>query len=599
MTSDQTSRFAHLTWLVPVALFTALFMSALGGGCATTDPPLAEPSGSECGCENGAACDENGECVCQNDFYGAKCEIACDCQNGGSCDDGKDGTGSCSCPANFFGAKCESVCNCGPGQACIDGADGNGECLCPNGEPGSDCEVSSTCDCQNGGACDDSGACLCQPGFLGAKCENSCSCQNGAVCDDGAGGSGACTCAANFYGSDCSSACGCQNGGICDDGADGSGACSCPDGFWGERCENACDCGGQPCNDQTGACGECPSGSYGADCSQQCDCQNGALCDDGKSGTGTCTCQDGFFGADCSQQCGCQNGSTCNDGVNGDGTCTCASGSYGADCSQQCDCQNGAACDDGAGGDGSCSCPAGTFGSDCGQTCPGGLNNVCSGHGACDDGASGSGGCTCTGGWSGANCSTPPVCNNPGNSVGDIMIIEVMYDAPNNAPHGEPESEYVMLYNNSCGDVSLSGWELCDNAGCLTLETGALSQGTAIALIHSTDTAGLAAYGCAVNSAIKDRNDAFVEDEWFSNNLANGGDKLELKNTGGTTIDRLSYGSNSSIFNPSIGSVGPGESIHRTGYPWSGTLPANSDASAWEPSPTSGHICNLSSSGTF
>jgi hypothetical protein len=179
------------------------------------------------------------------------------------------------------------------------------------------------------------------------------------------------------------------------------------------------------------------------------------------------------------------------------------------------------------------------------------------------------------------------------------MILEVMYDAPNNTPHAEPDSEYVILYNNSCGDISLAGWELCDNAGCLTLEIGTLSQGTATAIIHSTDTAGLAAYGCPLTSAIKDRNAAFVEDAWFSNNLANGGDKLELKNPGGTTIDRLSYGSNTSIFNPSIGISAPGESTHRTGYPWSGTLPANSDASAWEASPVSGHICNISSSGTF
>ena len=74
------------------------------------------------------------------------------------------------------------------------------------------------------------------------------------------------------------------------------------------------------------------------------------------------------------------------------------------------------------------------------------------------------------------------------------MILEVMYDAPNNTPHAEPDSEYVILYNNSCGDISLAGWELCDNAGCLTLEIGTLSQGTATAIIHSTDTAGLAAY---------------------------------------------------------------------------------------------------------
>ena len=179
------------------------------------------------------------------------------------------------------------------------------------------------------------------------------------------------------------------------------------------------------------------------------------------------------------------------------------------------------------------------------------------------------------------------------------MIVEVMYDAPNGVPFAEPDAEYVILYNNSCGDISLQGWELCDNSGCLEIQVGTLSQHTATVFMESTGAGGLGAYGCAQTSAHKDKSSAFVGGEWFSNNLANSGDKLELKNPGGTTIDRLSYGTDTSIFNPSVDDSGPGDSIHRTGYPWSGTLPANSGASAWEAAPGGGHICNITSNGTF
>ena len=69
--------------------------------------------------------------------------------------------------------------------------------------------------------------------------------------------------------------------------------------------------------------GNCPclEGTFGADCTP-CDCQNGATCDQGRSGTGACTCAPDFYGTNCGQACACASDEQCDDGVDGTGTCS-------------------------------------------------------------------------------------------------------------------------------------------------------------------------------------------------------------------------------------------------------------------------------------
>lgn len=224
---------------------------------------------------------------------------------------------------------------------------------------------------------------------------------------------------------------------------------------------------------------------------------------------------------------------------------------------------------------------------------------MCSGQGSCDDGAMGAGACTCTGGFTGTDCAVPPACSGAGDNVGDVMIVTVMYDAPNGGAFTEPAGEYVMLYNNSCADIDLDGWELCDNAGCLELGARTIAQGRGLAIIHTTGAEGLADYGCGADAAHQQGDDAFATAVWFSNNLSNSGDRVIMNNAAGTQIDAMSYGSDSSVMSPSTPDRSAGVANQRIGYPWSGTLPANTGATVWEASPLNGHICDLTAAGVF
>ncbi len=201
--------------------------------------------------------------------------------------------------------------------------------------------------------------------------------------------------------------------------------------------------------------------------------------------------------------------------------------------------------------------------------------------------------CTCTGGYTGADCSIPPqTCTDAGDNAGDVMIVSVLHDAQT-----EPDGEYILLYNNSCGDIDLAGWQICDNGNCLTFNTKTLGQGKGLALVASSGASGLGVYGCSADDAHLSASTAFVGGSWFGG-LGNSGDEVELKNAVGVHIDAMSYGSNST-FSPSLPDRSENYANQRTGYPWSGTLPANSDSSVWEISPLNGHICDLSATGVY
>ena len=94
----------------------------------------------------------------------------------------------------------------------------------------------------NGGQCVNASGlltCVCPPGLYGATCGGTCDCQNGGTCNDGAMGDGSCTCAALFYDTNCARACNCPADQICADGATQNGACSsCSDTEF--VCNNMC-----------------------------------------------------------------------------------------------------------------------------------------------------------------------------------------------------------------------------------------------------------------------------------------------------------------------------------------------------------------------
>ncbi|XP_026807681.1 multiple epidermal growth factor-like domains protein 10 isoform X2 [Rhopalosiphum maidis] len=278
-----------------------------------------------CQCQNNAKCNYlNGNCSCQQGYWGKYCENLC--------------------PSGYYGHKCQHVCKCQTGAKCNPV---NGVCYCLSGYTGINCEVQ------------------CPSGYYGYKCQSECKYQNGTKCDIV---NGDCTCLTRYEEYDVElNKCDCQTGTLCNS-VNETCSCqpgnlgnignnckhTCPQGYYGKNCQNLCKCqNDSKCDPVNGDCdcapgytGEycssiCPSGFYGYKCQNECKCQNGALCD---PVIGTCVCKPGLFGNECEQ--------------------TCPPGMYGLNCNSTCRCQNQSRCRE---SDGICLCEPGFYGPTCSE----------------------------------------------------------------------------------------------------------------------------------------------------------------------------------------------------------------------------------------
>lgn len=104
----------------------------------------------------------------------------------------------------------------------------------------------------------------------------------------------------------------------------------------------------------------------------------------------------------------------------------------------------------------------------------------------------------------------------------DILISEVLYDAPNS----DSTEEFVELYNTSCSDVSLNGYSISDNSGNFNL-SGSIAGGSYITIARSSSGFN-SLFGQAPTLS------------GMSMALGNSGDRVVLKNNG-TEIDRVAW----------------------------------------------------------
>ncbi|KAJ8036101.1 Hyalin [Holothuria leucospilota] len=133
---------------------------------------------NECQCENGASCDpQTGVCLCRPGFTGNQCELVCpagfygqDCATVCDCPSScHPENGTCICEPGFMGQSCIDICPIGTfGQDCLG--------VCPDCSSGGQCDPVTglcidSCNCTNGGSCDQQGVCLCPDGFEGRYCE--------------------------------------------------------------------------------------------------------------------------------------------------------------------------------------------------------------------------------------------------------------------------------------------------------------------------------------------------------------------------------------------------------------------------------------------
>jgi len=353
----------------------------------------------------------DGECVCQPTYATIDCGVQCPIGNQGeicggptrgTCSQGRLGTGRCTCRTGFalpncttcthgyWGPTCSNPCPGGTGNPC----NGNGTC---NG-------VTGLCRC-NGLAGGPACSIPCPVGGNGRVCSGHGDCNATAQCrchfDTTQGfwvGATCDSCAADFGTASCAVRCPTFNGSTCSGQGDciqENATCSCYSGYCGRYCDTQLI---------MGVCLSCPVPNvYGSDCDQPCQCQNGAFCNQGKAGDGSCSCGPGWAGPYCNITCPGGLATPCSNHGRCDAltvSCVCHSGYAGKQCELSCpvlDCSGHGTCNDTATGDGTCTCDTGYVWPEtgCNTTCP------CGAHGTCPLGNLT---CECFNGFTGVFC---------------------------------------------------------------------------------------------------------------------------------------------------------------------------------------------------
>ena len=146
-------------------------------------------------------------------------------------------------------------------------------------------------------------------------------------------------------------------------------------------------------------------------------------------------------------------------------------------------------------------------------------------------------------------------------AAGAVVINEVYYNVhPDHGGDGDSANpdEWVELYNNTDNPVNLKNWSLTDNSATRSISHANLhipANGFAV-IAKSANTWN---YWSVPASAQK-----INIGQKIGNGLANTGDRLVLKDGADNAVDAISWGTDTTILNPSIPNVAKGRSISRS-----------------------------------
>jgi len=140
----------------------------------------------------------------------------------------------------------------------------------------------------------------------------------------------------------------------------------------------------------------------------------------------------------------------------------------------------------------------------------------------------------------------------------EVVINEVEYDAVQSG--SDAAHEWVELYNNASAPLELAGWTVSDNVATDSIPTLTIPAHGFVVIAATEDF--YANYPDFTGAIV------FVADGAIGNGLGNDGDCLILKDSAGTVMDQMSYGTDAAAFDPSCPDVVAGHSLERepTGY---------------------------------
>gem|GEM_PF-1561332 len=129
---------------------------------------------------------------------------------------------------------------------------------------------------------------------------------------------------------------------------------------------------------------------------------------------------------------------------------------------------------------------------------------------------------------------------------GNLLITEVHYDLATTSEGVESANEWVELHNGTNQVLNLEGYSIHDATGSDTIPAGVtLQPGQFLVITASSTTASF--YSIPVSAVV-----LVLPNLIGSNGLANTGDMIEIFNTASSSVDKVSWGSNTSAFTPSV-----------------------------------------------
>lgn len=146
----------------------------------------------------------------------------------------------------------------------------------------------------------------------------------------------------------------------------------------------------------------------------------------------------------------------------------------------------------------------------------------------------------------------PPTVPPPG-TLGHLVFSEVYYAV--DSTHGvKPRNEWIEIFNGTAAAVDISGWKLED-----AIRSSVVPSGTIIAPGKFFVIAATSSTRTLWNIPASQ----FVAVEAIGDGLANGGDRVVLRNAAGAFVDAVSWGTNATAMSPSAPVAPYGQSLSR------------------------------------
>lgn len=139
---------------------------------------------------------------------------------------------------------------------------------------------------------------------------------------------------------------------------------------------------------------------------------------------------------------------------------------------------------------------------------------------------------------------------------GKLLITEVIYDL-DTGEGTEPANEWVELYNGTSNPINLAGYYIHDASSTDPLPSAVLNAGQFAVIVASSTTAGI--WNIPGSALVIQLTNTTI-----GAGFNNDSDYVWLESPASTTVDAVSWGTNTSAFSPAVSDVLAGHSLARS-----------------------------------